>query len=139
MRTERLRKGSEPNLYLLVDQVEIRPHAVMRGGIIDASNLVKINSYNLNDISLDENKDMIVHRSIVRYHSLSNEFREFSAGCDNQFYYYGNERHRFRDGVSRCSIMSVKKECNSKNCPLWDYDKNDVRAKGDYDTNTSKD
>ena len=71
MRTERLRKGSEPNLlYLLVDQVEIRPHAVMRGGIIDASNLVKINSYNLNDILVQMLEDYGEEELIKRIKDL---------------------------------------------------------------------
>ena len=67
------------------------------------------------------------NRNIVRYHSLSNEFREFCAGCENFFTYYGDEKHYYSNGVSRCKILSIRKECNSINCPYWDFWKNDVK------------
>lgn len=70
---------------------------------------------------------MHTNRNITRYHSISNEFREFCAGCDNYFTYYGDEKHYYSNGVSRCKLLSIKRECNSQNCPLWDYDSNYIK------------
>lgn len=80
---------------------------------------------------------MIVHRSIVRYNGMSNEFREFCAGCENYFDYWGGKK-KFKNSVSRCYLLPIKKECNSQNCPFWDYEKNHVLCIADYDTSTSR-
>lgn len=46
-----LRKGTDPNqLELLVDNIESRPHATVRSGLVEAGIIVKINRYNLDNL-----------------------------------------------------------------------------------------
>jgi hypothetical protein len=53
-----LKKGTEPNvLRILSDNIDIKPHATHRNGLLNEGLIVTINRYNLEDVLLQMLED----------------------------------------------------------------------------------
>ena len=58
---------------------------------------------------------MKTYRVISRYNSMSTRFYEFQRYCTHQYDKFGKLSSLFR-----CDLLNSKRECNEKNCPLYE-------------------